>query len=227
MANLRDLAIDFVARKLASFSRLCSLRDLDLQFVGIDEILSRHAETARSHLLDCGSERNAFRAYAKPLRFLTAFTCVGAAANAVHCFGERGVGFPADGAKAHRSRCETPDDVGCGLDILDRDRRSGRTQIQQASERQRSFLFVDLPSKRPVFFRQIAANSVLQVGNAVRRPGMRLLSVATSLAWLALRQVLCVGGSWLVPHGEPNLKAVEAAARRASALHRKQGESKT
>jgi len=53
------------------------------------------------------------------------------------------------------------------------------------------------------------------------------LTEQTALAWLALRQVLCVGGSWLVPHGETNLEAVEAAARRASALHRKQGESKT
>ena len=36
--------------------------------------------------------------------------------------------------------------------------------------------------------------------------------------WLALEQVLCVGGSWLVGKGAPDSAAIEAAARAASAL---------
>ena len=36
--------------------------------------------------------------------------------------------------------------------------------------------------------------------------------------WLALEQVLCVGGSWLVEKGTPDSAAIEAAARAASAL---------
>lgn len=38
--------------------------------------------------------------------------------------------------------------------------------------------------------------------------------------WLALDAVLCVGGSWLVQKGAPDLAAIEAAARAASALGR-------
>lgn len=34
--------------------------------------------------------------------------------------------------------------------------------------------------------------------------------------WLALPSVICVGGSWLVPPGPPDLAAIEAAARQAS-----------
>ncbi|MBA3852821.1 MAG: 2-dehydro-3-deoxyphosphogluconate aldolase [Gemmatimonas sp.] len=37
-------------------------------------------------------------------------------------------------------------------------------------------------------------------------------------AWFALPQVLCVGGSWLVPKGAPDMAAITAAARAAVAL---------
>lgn len=36
--------------------------------------------------------------------------------------------------------------------------------------------------------------------------------------WLALDQVICVGGSWLAPRGTPDVRSVEAAAKAASAL---------
>jgi 2-dehydro-3-deoxyphosphogluconate aldolase/(4S)-4-hydroxy-2-oxoglutarate aldolase len=38
--------------------------------------------------------------------------------------------------------------------------------------------------------------------------------------WLALPSVLCVGGSWLVPPGEPDAAVIEARARTASAYER-------
>ena len=40
----------------------------------------------------------------------------------------------------------------------------------------------------------------------------------TAPDWLALDAVLCVGGSWIVPRGEPDPAAILAAARAASAL---------
>jgi 2-dehydro-3-deoxyphosphogluconate aldolase/(4S)-4-hydroxy-2-oxoglutarate aldolase len=36
--------------------------------------------------------------------------------------------------------------------------------------------------------------------------------------WLALDAVLCVGGSWMVPKGAPDVAAIEAAARQAAGL---------
>lgn len=36
--------------------------------------------------------------------------------------------------------------------------------------------------------------------------------------WLALDAVLCVGGSWMVPKGKPDVAAIEAAARAAARL---------
>ena len=46
------------------------------------------------------------------------------------------------------------------------------------------------------------------------------ISLATAPEWLALDPVLCVGGSWLVTKGAPDVAAIEAAARSASSLAR-------
>lgn len=44
------------------------------------------------------------------------------------------------------------------------------------------------------------------------------ITLATAPQWLALDAVLCVGGSWLVPKGAPDVAAIAAAAREAAAL---------
>lgn len=44
------------------------------------------------------------------------------------------------------------------------------------------------------------------------------ITEATAPDWLKLAQVLCVGGSWVVPAGEPQPEAIRRAARVASGL---------
>lgn len=44
------------------------------------------------------------------------------------------------------------------------------------------------------------------------------ISLETAPNWLALPAVLCVGGSWVVGKGAPDLGAIEAAARASAAL---------
>ena len=44
------------------------------------------------------------------------------------------------------------------------------------------------------------------------------ITEATAPEWLAFEPVLCVGGSWVVPRGPPDVPAIETAARAASAL---------
>ena len=44
------------------------------------------------------------------------------------------------------------------------------------------------------------------------------ITVDTASDWLAVDAVLCVGGSWLVPAGDPDPAAIEARARAASQL---------
>ena len=42
------------------------------------------------------------------------------------------------------------------------------------------------------------------------------ITAASARDWLALDAVLCVGGSWLVPRGEPDSAAITAAGRAAT-----------
>ncbi len=49
------------------------------------------------------------------------------------------------------------------------------------------------------------------------------ISMATAPDWLVLDQVLCVGGSWVVGKGAPDIKAIEAAAKSSAALDRRDG----
>ena len=44
------------------------------------------------------------------------------------------------------------------------------------------------------------------------------ITEATAPEWLALDPVLCVGGSWVVGKGPPDVGAIEVAARKAAAL---------
>jgi 2-dehydro-3-deoxyphosphogluconate aldolase / (4S)-4-hydroxy-2-oxoglutarate aldolase len=44
------------------------------------------------------------------------------------------------------------------------------------------------------------------------------ISLATAPDWLAIDPVLCVGGSWVVGKGTPDVAAIEAAARASVAL---------
>ncbi|TVV75622.1 bifunctional 4-hydroxy-2-oxoglutarate aldolase/2-dehydro-3-deoxy-phosphogluconate aldolase [Sphingomonas solaris] len=44
------------------------------------------------------------------------------------------------------------------------------------------------------------------------------ITQASATDWLAIPAVTCVGGSWLVPAGAPDVAAIEARAREAAAL---------
>ncbi len=102
-----------MARQLTTFTGLCTLRNLDLDHVGINEIFCRHTETARCYLLD----RRAFRVWRtirqriEPIRLLAAFTRVRLAANAVHGTRKRSVCFARDGTERHGTGREPLDDI--------------------------------------------------------------------------------------------------------------------
>ena len=48
----RDVFADLVARYLAAFARLCSLRHLDLEVFGVHHVFGGDAKSARSDLFD-------------------------------------------------------------------------------------------------------------------------------------------------------------------------------
>ena len=68
-------------------------------------------------------------------RVFAAFAGVALAADAVHGDGQRLVRFLADRAVGHRAGLEALDDRFDRLDFLDRDRRCGELEIEQAAQR--------------------------------------------------------------------------------------------
>ena len=63
--HLGDPRIDLVAGQLTALARLGALRHLDLQVVGVDQVLAGDAEAARGHLLDGAAPRIAVRRRAR------------------------------------------------------------------------------------------------------------------------------------------------------------------
>lgn len=83
---------------------------------------------------------------------------------------------------------------------------------------------LDLGLNRFKFFPAVASGGVPAL-KALAAPfaDMRFcptggVRAGTAGEWLALPEVLCVGGSWLVARGAPDLPAIEEAAREAARL---------
>ena len=119
--HARDVPVDLVARKLAAFAGLRTLGHLDLQLVGVRQVVDVHAEAARRHLLDRRAARVAVRVGHVARRILTALARVRAPADPVHRDRERLVRLARQRAERHRSGREALDDLGGRLDLLERD----------------------------------------------------------------------------------------------------------
>ena len=132
----RDLPVHLVARKLTALAGLRSLRHLDLQLLGVDEIEARHAEAAAGHLLDLGVLAVARRVELVADRILAPLARVAPAAEAVHGDGERLVGFLRDRAVRHRAGGKPLHDFLGGLHLLERDRLLSPLEVEQTPQRE-------------------------------------------------------------------------------------------
>ena len=84
IAKPRNELIDLAARQLTTLTRLRPLGHLNLQHLGVDQIMRRHAKSAGGDLLDFG-----YAVGAKPAGILSALTTIGSGANLIHTHGER------------------------------------------------------------------------------------------------------------------------------------------
>jgi len=118
--------------QLAALTRLGTLRHLDLDVVRVREVVRRHAEASRGHLLD----RAPALRVAQAVRVLAALAGVGLAAEAVHRDREGLVRLDRDRAVGHRARGEPLDDLRDRLHLLDR-HGSALTgaQLEEAAQR--------------------------------------------------------------------------------------------
>src|SRR5690606_37577762 len=174
-----DRLVDLVAGKLAAFAGLRALGHLDLDVVGVDQVLCRDAEAPRGDLLDRRAHRVAVGERLEALRVFAAFAGVRLAADAVHRQRQRRVRLPRDRAVAHRPGGEALDDFRGRLDLFERYGLVGLLELHQAADRQQPFrLLVDRAGELFVVLEVVAAHRVLEVGNGLRRPRMILAAQA-------------------------------------------------
>ena len=130
VAQAGDVAVHLVAGELAALAGLGALRDLDLELVGVGEVVHGHAEAPGRHLLD---RRAPLVLEAR--RVLAALAGVRLAAEAVHAHGERLVGLGRERAEAHAAGLEAAHDVDRRLHLVERDRVEVVAEAQQAAQR--------------------------------------------------------------------------------------------
>ena len=180
VACLCDHVVHLEARQLSAFTRLGTLGDLDLYFVGIHQVFGCHAETSRSHLLDGGAEREAVFAGGEAGGVFTTFPGVAAAVYLIHRHCHCLVRLFADRAEAHGTCDETLHDFAGRFHLVERDGLAA-AESQEVAEEDRGFLVVDQVC---VFFKLLVAAQAgreLQGGDRFRVPGVLLAVFAVAV----------------------------------------------
>ena len=128
-----DVLINFVTRKLPALAGLRALRHLDLQFIGVGQIIDRHAKPAGRDLLDRRPPQ--LRRSIRPMlagngleapRILAALAGVRFSAEIIHRHRQRFMGFGRNRSKRHCPRAKPLHDFLCRLNFLQRHRRRRR-----------------------------------------------------------------------------------------------------
>ena len=122
VAGRCDPRVHLVTRQLPALARLRPLRHLDLQVVGVGEVLRGHPEPARCDLLD----RRAALRVVQPVDVLAALARVRLRAEMVHRDGQRLVRLGRDRAVAHRAGGEPLDDLADGFHLVEGNRLACR-----------------------------------------------------------------------------------------------------
>ena len=173
VADPGDVVVDLAARQFAALPRLRALDDLDLQLVGVGQVVDRHAEPAARDLLDGRALRVAVGERNEPLVVFAAFTRVRLAADAVHGDGQALVGFLGDGSEAHRPGGEALDDLRCAFDVVEGNLAAVGPLVEgqeSAQGRPLGAFLVGLFREPPIGLLIIAPRGHLQVGDGLRIP---------------------------------------------------------
>jgi len=186
-----------MSRELSTLSGLGALGHLDLDFVGVGQVIAGDSETTGCDLFDGGTSRvcDRFEVHSvrvgfsrgvvtrpwnrvRPLRIFPTFTRVALPSESVHSNSESRVRFHTDRSVAHSSRGESTNDLVPRLDLLDRNRSSLFVRkVQKTSQRRPLDLLVRVSRISIVSALILLSDCVLQVGHSGRVIDMRFASV--------------------------------------------------
>ena len=141
VTDTRHELVHLVSRQLATFTRLCTLRHLDLQILCMAEIVNRYAKAARSNLTDCRATDIAVCRRSIAVWVFTTFTAVAHGSDAVHGNSNRFVGFRAQGAKAHGTSDKVMDNRFAAFDFGNID-RSRLLKLEESAQSSLTFRLV-------------------------------------------------------------------------------------
>ena len=179
VAHPGDRAVHLVPGKLPALAGLRALRDLDLELVGVDEVLGGHPEAPGGDLLDGGAHRVPVRERPVALGQLAALPGVRPPADPVHRDREVGVGLVRDRPERHRAGREPPDDGGGRLHLVEGDggpvARLREPELEEPPQGEEAFaLLVDEGGELPEGVEALAAHRVLELRDRLRGPHVGL-----------------------------------------------------
>ena len=96
MPHPGNVGVDLVAGQLAAFPGLGALGHLNLDVIGVDQVLGGHAKAPGGDLLNGRAKGIAVGQGLEPIRLLAALAGVRLAADPVHGNSEVGMGLPAN-----------------------------------------------------------------------------------------------------------------------------------
>ena len=159
---------------LAGLRALC---DLDLELVGVDQVLGGHPEAAGGDLLDGGAHRVPVRERPVTIGELASLAGIRPPADPVHRDREVGVGLVRDRPEGHRSGREPLDDGSRGLDFVEGYRAAGlrEPELEEPPQgEQAPALLIDEGGELPEGVVALAAHRVLELRDRLRRPHVGL-----------------------------------------------------
>ena len=129
VTHLSDPGIDLLAGQLTAFARLGALRHFDLQLLGVDQIVARHAEAGRGHLFDGAVLRISIRFQHVAGRVFAALAGIAASTDPVHRNRQGLVRLFADRAVGHRPGLEAFADRLDRLHFVNGNRLAGEVEV--------------------------------------------------------------------------------------------------
>src|ERR1039457_2465372 len=134
MAHLRDDLIDLFAGQLSAFAGLCALCHLDLQLVGVDQVIGGDAEASACHLLDSAAAQIAVWIGLEAGLVFAALAGIRHAADAIHGNGQGLVRLFTDGAEAHGPGGKAIDDFLGRFHLIQRNGSFGVLEFEQSAQ---------------------------------------------------------------------------------------------
>ena len=134
VTGARDRGGHLVSRQLTTLARFGSLGHLNLELVGICEVVGGHTEATGGNLLDRRAHGVAVGQDLRTLGIFTALSGVRLASETIHCNSKSRVGLHGDRAVRHSAGDETPDDLVPRLNLLDGNGSSGlETEVEETT----------------------------------------------------------------------------------------------